>query len=204
MKSQVLEVCRRIQWCQQVEDALDAVFSTLSRPDLSTVAADIGRELQAVTEAVRDGSESDDTQNDQHGEVEGYDGSVESEQDNRENKQQCKGSMWGTRQGQKGSDKSKGSDALLMRKKSAWQGKKKKKEEKDIKERKVDDNAGSQHNAKRNKYLRAESLSCLMTTLLELRDTTDALHSDSPSSRSVCIRYCKILLKLKQYTPVVC
>lgn len=191
--SQVLEVCRRIQWCQQVEDALDAVSSTLSRPDLSIVAADIGRELQALTEAVRYGSESDNTEKDQQGEVAGYDGSVESEQDNREHKQQRKGSKWGTRQGQSRSDKSKGSDVLLMRKKSAWQGRKK--EEKDTKERKEDDDAGSHHDTKRSKSLRAESLSCLMTTLLELRDTTDALHTDSPASRSVYIRLSKVLLK---------
>lgn len=80
-----------------------------------------------------------------------------------------------------------------MRKKSAWQGRKK--EVKETKERKENNDTGSHYNTKRNKYLRAESLSCLMTTLLELRDTTDALHSDSPSSRSVCVRFCKILCK---------
>ncbi|KAK3885101.1 hypothetical protein Pcinc_010652 [Petrolisthes cinctipes] len=168
---QVLEVSRRIHWCQQVEEALDSVSSTLSRPDLSIVASDIRRELQAVTEALRNGSNSDSMQNEQRQEA-------ESVQDYREKEQQCKGKMWSTRLVHGESDVSKGGNNILMRKKDNW----KEKSEENTGDKKKND-TGSQHTKHNDKYLKVESLSCLMTTLLELRDTTEALHNDSPSSK---------------------
>ncbi|KAK4312552.1 hypothetical protein Pmani_016019 [Petrolisthes manimaculis] len=65
----------------QVEETLDSVSSTFSRPDLSIVASDIRRELQEVTETLRNGSNSDNMQNEQRQDA-------ESVQDYRENEQQ--------------------------------------------------------------------------------------------------------------------
>ncbi|KAK4320548.1 hypothetical protein Pmani_008612 [Petrolisthes manimaculis] len=152
---QVLEVSRRIHWCQQVEETLDSVSSTFSRPDLSIVASDIRRELQEVTEALRNGSNSDNMQNEQRQDA-------ESVQDYRENEQQCKGKMWSTRLGHGDSDVSKGgNNILLMKKEDNW----KEKNEENTGDKKKND-TGSQHTKHNNKYLKVESLSCLMTTLL--------------------------------------
>ncbi|KAK3880037.1 hypothetical protein Pcinc_015424 [Petrolisthes cinctipes] len=104
---------------------------------------------------------------------------AENVHDYRENEQQCKGNMWSTRLVDGLIDVSKqGNNILLMKKEDDW----KEKNEENTGDKKKND-TGSQHTKHNNKYLKVESLSCLMTTLLELRDTTEALHNDSPSSK---------------------
>ncbi|KAK4328019.1 hypothetical protein Pmani_001493 [Petrolisthes manimaculis] len=138
-----------------VEETLDSVSSTFSRPDMSIVASDIRRELQEVTEALRNGSNSDNMQNEQRQDD-------ESVQDYRENEQQCKGKMWSTRLVHGDSDVSKGgNNILLIKKEDNW----KEKNEENTGDKKKND-TGSQHTKHNNKYLKVESLSCLMTTLL--------------------------------------